>query len=252
MLYMTLKKTVVGPLMRALYDHEVIGVDNLPTGGAIIASNHLAFCDSVFIPLAVPRQVFFLAKSDYFTGKGPYGAAVRWFFNAVGQLPMDRSGGRKSQASLDAGTEKLREGGLIGIYPEGTRSPDGKAYRVKVGVARLALSARVPVVPVGQIGTDDAQPSGSNAVKLRKDGKKIKVTTIIGEPLDFSEYYDRAHDRQVQREVADRIGAAIRELSQQEYVPVYASAVKDLMKERNISAEEAQAILLSQQPSKEV
>lgn len=239
MLYMVLKKTVVSPAMRRLFNHEVVGVENLPATGAIIASNHLAFCDSIFLPLAVPRQVFFLAKSDYFTGTGIKGKIVKWFFESVGQLPMDRSGGAKSQESLNAGMEKLKQGGFLGIYPEGTRSPDGRGYRPKLGVARLALNARVPVVPVGQIGTNKVQPTGSNTWKFRKNGSKITVRTIIGKPLDFSEYWDQANNHQVQRMVADRIGEAIRELSQQEYVDVYASNVKTLMSAENISAQEA-------------
>lgn len=239
MLYMALKKSVVGPVLRRLFNHEVVGAENLPNSGAILASNHLAFCDSIFIPLAVPQQVFFLAKSDYFTGKGPKGALNRWFFTSVGQLPLDRSGGSKSQKSLDGGIEKLREGGYLGIYPEGTRSPDGRAYRPKLGVARLALKARVPVVPIGQIGNDLVQPSGTNKVNLKHNGKKITVKTVIGEPLDFSEYWDRANDITVQRLVADKIAAEIRKLSGQEYVDVYASSVKNLMAEKSISADEA-------------
>ena len=245
MLYMALKKTVVGPLMSRLVHHEMQGVKNLPQTGAILASNHLAFCDSIFLPLAVPRQVYFLAKSDYFTGTGIQGAVSRWFFTAVGQLPLDRSGGAKSQASLDGGAQKLQEGGYLGIYPEGTRSPDGRGYRAKLGVARLALTQRVPVVPVGQIGNNDFQPSGSNQINLRKNGKKVTIRTVIGEPLDFSEYWDRAKDHKVQRMVADKISAAIRELSEQEYVPLYASDVKDLMAEKNISASAAVEELLN-------
>ena len=152
-LYRSLK--IIGsPLLTGLYHHEVMGLENLPKGPFIVASNHLAFCDSIFIPLALPRTVNFLAKSDYFTTPGLKGRAMAAFFRGVGQLPMDRSGGQKSQESLDAGARVLAEGGIIGIYPEGTRSPDGRGYRPKVGVARLALESRVPVVPIGQIGTD--------------------------------------------------------------------------------------------------
>ena len=245
MLYMVLKKTVVGPLMSRLVNQQVEGVENLPASGAILASNHLAFCDSIFLPLAVHQQVYFLAKSDYFTGKGAKGALSRWFFTAVGQLPLDRSGGAKSQASLDGGAQKLQEGGYLGIYPEGTRSPDGRAYRPKLGVARLALTQRVPVVPIGQIGNNDVQPSGTNKLKLRKNGKKVEIRTVIGEPLDFSEYWGRAKEHKVQRIVADRIAEAIRELSEQEYVPLYASDVKNLMVEKNISADQAVETLLN-------
>ncbi|MFW0155185.1 lysophospholipid acyltransferase family protein [Rothia sp. P6271] len=244
-LYMVLKK-VCTPLLGRIYKHRVQGQENLPTGGAILASNHLAFCDSLFIPMSVPRQVFFLAKSDYFTGTGLKGRIMRWFFSGVGQIPMDRSGGAKSQASLNQGIKKLHEGCYLGIYPEGTRSPDGRAYRAKIGVAKLALSARVPVVPIGQIGTDRVQPLGTNAVRLKNDdGSAITVETRIGKPLDFSEYWDRASEHKIQRLVADRIVEAIRELSEQEYVPVYAADVKERMKKHHVTAQEAISEIMS-------
>ena len=197
-LYSTLK--VLGsPLLQGLYHHDVDGLENLPEGPYIVASNHLAFCDSIFIPLAMPRTVNFLAKSDYFTTPG---------------------------------------------YPEGTRSPDGRGYRPKVGVARLALETGVPVVPVGQIGTDLIQPSGSNRVRLRHDGKPIQVRTIIGKPLSFEEYTDGSDmSHRVQREIADRIGSEIRALSGQEYVDVYADRVKKIMTDKNMSADAAVAHL---------
>ena len=232
-LYSTLK--VLGsPLLQGLYHHDVDGLENLPEGPYIVASNHLAFCDSIFIPLAMPRTVNFLAKSDYFTTPGVKGRAMAAFFRGVGQLPMDRSGGQKSQESLNAGAQVLKDGGVIGIYPEGTRSPDGRGYRPKVGVARLALETGVPVVPVGQIGTDLIQPSGSNRVRLRHDGK----------PLSFEEYTDGSDmSHRVQREIADRIGSEIRALSGQEYVDVYADRVKKIMTDKNMSADAAVAHL---------
>lgn len=239
MLYSTLKNSVVGPVLNRVYRHEVRGLEHLPASGAIIASNHRAFCDSVFLALALPRPIFFLAKSDYFTGRGLTGWARRWFFEAVGQLPMDRSGGEKSLKSLEAGVEKLRQGGLLGIYPEGTRAPDSRGYKAKIGVARLALTARVPVVPVGQVGTEKVQPIGSNAVRVRENGTKITVQTVFGEPLDFSAYYDRADDFEVLRRVADEIGAAVRQLAGQDYVPVYAGDVKKVMDERSVSVDRA-------------
>ena len=252
-LYSTLK--ILGsPLLQGLYHHDVVGLENLPEGPYIVASNHLAFCDSIFIPLAMPRTVNFLAKSDYFTTPGVKGRAMAAFFRGVGQLPMDRSGGQKSQESLNAGAQVLKDGGIIGIYPEGTRSPDGRGYRPKVGVARLALETGVPVVPIGQIGTDLIQPSGSNRIRLRHDGKPIQVRTIIGKPiqvrtiigkpLTFEEYTDGSDTSyRVQREIADRIGAEIRALSGQEYVDVYADRVKKLMADKNMSADEAVAHL---------
>lgn len=242
-LYRSLK--ILGsPLLTGLYHHEVVGLENLPEGPFIVASNHLAFCDSIFIPLALPRSVNFLAKSDYFTTPGLKGRAMAAFFRGVGQLPMDRSGGRKSQESLNAGARVLAEGGIIGIYPEGTRSPDGRGYRPKVGVARLALESRVPVVPVGQIGTDLIQPSGTNRIHLRHEGELIHVRTVIGKPLTFEEYTaDVEISYRSQREVADIIGTAIRALSGQEYVDVYADRVKKLMADEHLSADEAVACL---------
>lgn len=237
---MFLKKTFVGPASKVLFNHKVEGLENLPEGGAIIASNHLAFLDSIFLPLAVPRQVNFLAKSDYFTGTGVKGKLSKWFFESVGQIPIDRSGGSRSAASLQNGIDKLAEGAYLGIYPEGTRSPDGRLYRAKLGVARMALQARVPVVPVGQIGNDLVQKPGTNKMSWRDEqGKKIEIRTIIGKPLDFSEYWDRAHENAVQRLVADRIIEAIQEITLQEYVPVYAGNVKKLMEQEKISASEA-------------
>ena len=242
-LYSTLK--ILGsPLLQRLYHHDVVGLENLPEGPYIVASNHLAFCDSIFIPLAMPRTVNFLAKSDYFTTPGVKGRAMAAFFRGVGQLPMDRSGGQKSQESLNAGAQVLKDGGVIGIYPEGTRSPDGRGYRPKVGVARLAVEAGVPVVPVGQIGTDLIQPSGSNRIHLRHDGEPIRVRTVIGKPLTFEKYTaDVEISYRSQREVADTIGAAIRALSGQEYVDVYADRVKKLMADKNMSADAAVAHL---------
>ena len=192
----------------------------------------------------ISLRVNFLAKSDYFTTPGVKGRAMAAFFRGVGQLPMDRSGGQKSQESLNAGGQVLKDGGIIGIYPEGTRSPDGRGYRPKVGVARLALETGVPVVPVGQIGTDLIQPSGSNRVRLRHDGKPIQVRTIIGNPLSFEEYTDGSDmSHRVQREIADRIGSEIRALSGQEYVDVYADRVKKIMTDKNMSADAAVAHL---------
>lgn len=240
MLYMALKKVLLGPAMRCTFHHQVIGLKNVPhRGPAILASNHLTFLDSIFVPLAVPRQMFYLAKADYFTTGGIKGKAMKAFFSGVGQIPINRSGGAKSSAAVDQGVEVLREGKLLGIYPEGTRSPNGRLYRAKTGVARIALAAKVPVIPVGQIGNEDVQPLGQNGIRLRKNGKKITVKTIIGKPIDLSPYYESADCYETLREVADLIVAEIQKLTQQEYVGVYASDVKTLMKERGISAEDA-------------
>jgi 1-acyl-sn-glycerol-3-phosphate acyltransferase len=200
----------------------VKGLGNVPEeGGAILASNHLSVSDSIFMPSQLSRQVHFLAKMEYFTGRGVKGWLTRKFFEATNQLPMDRAGGQASLDSLRSGLEVLQDGKLLGIYPEGTRSPDGRLYRGKLGVAKLALNARVPVVPIAMIGTDKVQPIGRTIPNIRRVGM------IFGPPLDFSEYYDRAGDRFVERQVTDQVMEAIRRLSGQEYVDVYAATVKN-------------------------
>ncbi|MFD1212161.1 lysophospholipid acyltransferase family protein [Arthrobacter sp. GCM10027362] len=221
MFYWVMKTIFVGPIVRLLFRPWTKGLDHIPvTGPAILASNHLSFSDSIFLPLAVPRPVVFLAKSEYFTGKGIKGRLTAAFFRLTNQLPMDRSGGTASADSLLAGADALAAGGLLGIYPEGTRSPDGRLYRGKTGVAKLALSTGVPVIPVAMIGTDKVQPIGRRIPNIRRVG------TIIGKPLDFSRYHGLAEDRFVQRAVTDEIMYEIMRLSGQEYVDVYASTVK--------------------------
>ncbi|WP_302183906.1 1-acyl-sn-glycerol-3-phosphate acyltransferase [Rothia santali] len=235
---MFLKRFVVGPVVERVFRPEVEGLEHLPAGGGVIlASNHLSFSDSVFLPVSVPRQVFFLAKSDYFTGRGLRGRATAAFFRGIQQIPMDRSGGSGSQASLSAAAEALRQGRVLGIYPEGTRSPDGRLYRPKLGVARLALESGVPVIPVAMVNTDGVQPIGARLPRRRaQDGRRIEpVRTVLGPPVDLSAYRDRGLGRAVQRAAADDIAAAIRELSGQEYVDVYASSVKSLMEKQRVA-----------------
>jgi 1-acyl-sn-glycerol-3-phosphate acyltransferase len=216
-----MKTFVLGPVLKTLFRPWVKGLDNVPAeGAAILASNHLSFSDSIFMPLMVPRPVVFLAKSEYFTGKGIKGKLTATFFRLTNQLPMDRSGGAASALSLNAGMEVLKNGSLLGIYPEGTRSPDGRMYRGKVGVARLALEARVPVIPVAMIGTDKVQPIGKRMPNIRRIGM------IFGEPLDFSRYYGMEDDRLIQRSVTDEIMYELMRLSGQEYVDEYAAVVK--------------------------
>ena len=216
-----MKRIFLGPVLKLLFRPWVKGLDNIPAqGAAIIASNHLSFSDSIFMPLMVRRPVVFLAKSEYFTGTGIKGRLTALFFRLTNQLPMDRSGGAASAASLNAGMEVLNHCGLLGIYPEGTRSPDSRLYRGKVGVARLALEAGVPVVPVAMIGTDKVQPIGKRLPNIRRIGM------IFGEPLDFSHYRDQAEDREVQRKVADQVMFELQRLSGQEYVDEYAAVVK--------------------------
>ena len=243
-MYMQLR-TVLKPFLQRAYHHEVVGAENIPaSSGAILASNHVSFVDSIFLPLAAPRQVFFLAKSDYFTTPGVKGRLMKWFFTSVGQLPIDRSGGAKSAESLADAVAALREGKLVGIYPEGTRSPDGRLYRAKIGVARLALEAGVPIIPVAQFGNEDVQVPGSNRLRLRKDGKPIRVKTVIGEPIDVAPYLGRDDEWAAQRELADLVIERISQMTGRPITPVYAADVKKLMTAENISADEATARLL--------
>jgi 1-acyl-sn-glycerol-3-phosphate acyltransferase len=197
------------------------GLEHVPDHGpAIVASNHLSFSDSLFMPLVVPRRVTFLAKSDYFTGSGLKGWLTRVFFRGVGQVPVDRSGGRASEAALRAGLRVLHRGDLLGIYPEGTRSPDGRLYRGKTGVARLALEAKVPVVPVAMIDTDKMQPPGRLIPRVMRPGVRF------GAALDFSRYQGMEEDRYVLRSVTDEIVYALMELSGREYVDIDAQRAK--------------------------
>ena len=223
MLYWVLKKGLLGPMLRGIYDPWVEGLDNVPaSGGAIFASNHLSFSDSIFLPLVVPRRITFLAKADYFTGGGVKGRATAGFMKGVGQVPVDRSGGNASASALNTGIRILQSGELLGVYPEGTRSPDGRLYRGKTGIARLALEAGVPVLPTAMIGTDIVQPTGQ---KIPNTGKGI-VGVRIGEPLSFSRYEGMEGDRFVLRSITDEIMYELMELSGQEYVDMYAAKAK--------------------------
>jgi 1-acyl-sn-glycerol-3-phosphate acyltransferase len=215
-------KATLGTAVRVIWRPRIEGLEHVPTtGAAIIASNHLSFSDSFFMPAVIPgRKVTFLAKSDYFTGRGIKGRFSRWFFSAVGSVPVDRSGGRASEAAVRTATRILAEGDLLGIYPEGTRSPDGRLYRGKTAVARMALEAGVPVIPCAMIDTDRLQPPGQVIPKLIRPGVRF------GKPLDFSRYADMASDRAVLRAVTDEIMQEIMRLSGQEYVDMYASKAK--------------------------
>jgi 1-acyl-sn-glycerol-3-phosphate acyltransferase len=219
--YWFLKRVILGPWLRLVYRPWAEGLEHIPAqGAAIVASNHLSFSDSLFMPLVVPRRVAFLAKSDYFTGSGVKGWLTRVFFRGVGQVPIDRSGGKASEAAIRAGLRVLRRGDLLGIYPEGTRSPDGRLYRGKTGVARMALEAKVPVIPVAMIDTDKMQPPGRLIPKVMRPGVRF------GKPMDFSRYDGMEEDRYVLRSVTDEIVYALMELSGQEYVDIYAQRAK--------------------------
>jgi 1-acyl-sn-glycerol-3-phosphate acyltransferase len=220
-LYWLLKYILLGPWLRLIFRPQVEGRDNVPdTGPAIIASNHLSFSDSIFMPLMVKRKVTFVAKAEYFTGKGLKGWLTKMFFVGTGTIPVDRSGGRAAQAALDTQLRVLREGNLAGIYPEGTRSPDGRLYRGKTGVARLALESGAPVIPVVMLNADEIQPPGKIIPKI----KRVKIR--FGEPMDFSRYAGMVSDRFVERAVTDEIMYELMELSGREYVDMYAQKVK--------------------------
>ena len=222
MFYWVLKLFVLGPILRTLFRPWVRGLENVPeTGGAICVSNHLSFSDSIFLPLVVPRRITFLAKADYFTGRGVKGRLTAGFFKGVGQLPIDRTGGKQSDSAIRTGLRVLGRGDLLGLYPEGTRSPDGRLYRGKTGVARMALEAQVPVVPVVMVGTDRVQPIGRTIPHIRRVG------VVIGKPMDFSRYEGMENDRFVLRSITDEIMYELMRLSGQEYVDVYAATMKD-------------------------
>ena len=225
MFYWLMKYVVIGPISKAIFRPWIVGRRNIPVeGGAILASNHLSFIDSIFLPLMIDRRVSFLAKSDYFTGKGLKGWATRFFLKASGQLPIDRSGGKASEASLNTGLQVLGRGDLLGIYPEGTRSPDGRLYRGRTGIARMALEAHVPVVPVVMVNTDIMMPIGTRIPRV------VRIGIVIGEPLDFSRFEGMEGDRYILRSVTDEIMVALQRLGEQEYDDVYASTVKERAK----------------------
>ena len=206
-------KAILTPILRFLFRVRVEGAEHLPKqGAAILASNHLSFSDSIFLPLMLRRRVTFVAKAEYFDDP-----KTAWFFRAVGQIPIKREGGSASQGALDAATEVLEAGGLFGIYPEGTRSPDGRLYKGHTGVARLAVRNKVPVYAVAMVGTREAQPIGQV-----KPNFFMPITVKISKPMTFERYYDRADDPRVLREITDQIMFELRELSGQEYVNQYA------------------------------
>ena len=216
-----LVKVVLTPILRVLFRPKVTGLEHLPSdGGAILATNHTTFLDNFMMPMVNSRRVTYLAKSDYFNGRGVKGWLQKQFFNGVGMIPLDRSGGEASAAALNTGLQVLKDGGLLGIFPEGTRSPDGRLYRGKTGVARMALEAGVPVVPVGLVGLHAIQPGGGGRPKLGK------IEIRIGRPLDFSRYAGMEGDRFVLRSITDEIMYELMVSSEQEYVDQYAAQAK--------------------------
>ncbi|QSB06329.1 lysophospholipid acyltransferase family protein [Natronoglycomyces albus] len=235
MLYWFLKYILIGPWLRLIWRPKVEGLANIPDSGpAILASNHLSFSDSIFLPLVVKRQITFIAKSDYFTGRGIKGLVSRMFFAGVGTIPVDRTGGKAAHAALETGLRVLKEGRLFGIYPEGTRSPDGRLYRGKTGMARLALESGVGVIPVAMMNTRELQPIGRALPRMGR------VHIRIGEPIDFSRYAGLAGDRIVERAVTDQVMYALMELSGQDYFDEYASKIKAMKEVTDASRQEAE------------
>ena len=219
MRYWLAKMLIVWPIFHIFFRIRVVGRENVPkTGGALLAANHTSIIDSVFLPLKTRRHVMFLVKAQFFMGKG-FGAWVRRsFMSAIGQLPLDRSGGAASSSALDTAVSVLQSGRLVGIYPEGTRSVDGRLHRGRTGIARMIVKAQVPVIPVGIQGTRDIMPVGRSFPRLHG-----RVTLTFGEPLDFTRFSALEEDRYVLRSITDEIMREIQKLSGQEYQDTYAT-----------------------------
>jgi 1-acyl-sn-glycerol-3-phosphate acyltransferase len=221
MWYWIFKFVIMGPILAFLGRPKVEGLEYVPSSGPVIlASNHLAVADSFYLPLVVRRRITFLAKSEYFTGSGIKGWFTRWFYTAAGQVPIDRTDADAAQAALDTAERILKQGKLLGMYPEGTRSPDGRLYKGKTGLARVALQTGVPVIPVAMIGTDTVNPPGS---KMWRFGR---VTIKFGEPMDFSRFDGLGGNRFIERAVVDEVIYELMKLSGQEYVDIYAATLK--------------------------
>ncbi len=225
-------KAILAPMLRLVFRPWAEGTENVPRdGAAILASNHLSFSDHFFGPLPLPRKVTFLAKAEYFTGRGLKGLVSKAFFHGLGQIPVDRAGGEASERALRTGLRVLAAGRLLGIYPEGTRTPDGRLYRGKTGVARLALESGAPVIPCAMVGTFELQPPGRVVPRLR-----IRPGVKYGKPLDFSRYAGLESDRLVLRAVTDEIMYELMNLSGQEYVDEYAQRAKARRTQRKMPA----------------
>jgi 1-acyl-sn-glycerol-3-phosphate acyltransferase len=208
-----LVKAVLSPVLRFFFRVRVEGLEHIPAdSAAILASNHISFSDSIFLPIVLRRRVTFVAKAEYFDDP-----KTAWFFRAVGQIPIRREGGSASAGALLAATEVLQSGGIFGIYPEGTRSPDGRLYKGHTGVARLALSCGAPILPVAMIGTREAQPIGQVMPRLF-----MPITVRIGKPLHFDRHEGRADDPRALRQITDEVMFDLRALSGQDYVDRYA------------------------------
>ncbi|WP_255788259.1 lysophospholipid acyltransferase family protein [Mycobacteroides abscessus] len=221
MFYWLLKYIFMGPMLQLMGRPKVEGLENIPSSGpAILAGNHLAVVDSFFLPLVCPRRVTFLAKSEYFTEPGFKGWLKKVFFGGSGQVPIDRTSADAAENALSTAKRLLGEGKLLGIYPEGTRSPDGRLYKGKTGLARMALATGVPVIPVAMVGTNVMNPPGTARWHFSK------VTVKIGKPLDFSRFDGMAGNRFIERAVIDEVMYELMQLSGQEYVDIYAASLK--------------------------
>ncbi|MGH3444078.1 MAG: lysophospholipid acyltransferase family protein [Nocardioidaceae bacterium] len=226
MFYWLLKWVFVGPALRVVFRPRTEGADHVPeTGPAILASNHLSYMDWLFLPLTLPRRVTFVAKAEYFTSPGIKGWFQKRFFSGAGQVPIDRGGATAAEGALRSAEKILGAGGLFGIYPEGTRSHDGRLYRGRTGVARLALETRTPVIPVAVVGTNQIAPPG------KRFGSFSRPVVRFGAPLDFSRYEGLENDRFILRSITDEIIYAIMRLSGQEYVDVYSTEAKEQAKQ---------------------
>ncbi len=234
MLYWFLKSIALGPILRVVFRPKAYGVVHVPDEGpAILASNHLSYADWLFMPLTLSRRVTFVAKAEYFTTPGIKGWFQKKFFSGAGQVPIDRSGANAAEGAMKSAKKILDAGGLFGIYPEGTRSHDGKLYRGKTGVARLALETGAPVVPCAVVGTDVVAPTG------KVFGTWTRPVVRFGPPLDFSRYEGMENDRYILRSITDEIMYEIMRLSEQEYVDMYAAKAKELSKDKEQAKEQA-------------
>ena len=234
MLYWFLRWIALGPILRVVFRPYTEGAQHVPTDGpAILASNHLSYADWLFMPLTLNRKVTFVAKAEYFNTPGIKGWFQKKFFSGAGQVPIDRSGANAAEGALKSALKVLASGNLFGIYPEGTRSHDGKLYRGKTGVARLALESKAPVIPCAVVGTDVVAPPG------KKFGSFTRPIVRFGEPLDFSRYEGLENDRYILRSITDEIMYEIMRLSGQEYVDMYASRAKEESKSAEKAAEKA-------------
>jgi 1-acyl-sn-glycerol-3-phosphate acyltransferase len=230
------KWVAIGPVLRLLFRPKGIGVENVPaTGPVILASNHLSYSDWLFTPLVLPRRITFVAKAEYFTSPGLKGRLQKFFFTSVGQIPIERGSAKNATGAMKEGVEVLAEGKVFGIYPEGTRSHDGRLYRGRTGVARLALETKAPVVPVGLLRTDEVAPPG------KVFGRFASPRVVFGKPLDFSRYEGMENDRFVLRAITDEIMYEIMKLTGQEYVDMYAPRAKELAKQAAKDAAKEQA-----------